>query len=352
MVENMGTVKEILVFSRMHITNYGDPIIGDCCKYLIEKTAAEQNIAVRVSLADVYEQDLELLKKQLEGKAAVVFPGGGMNSVVFNNRLKEIFAMLGKKTEVYFNAVGINRINPKPQNEKLLEELFQKPQTMQVTTRGDFAQLLMYIKTPRKYPPRLVLDPAVWAAEAYGIQKKAHAKKIGIGIIRPEIFEANGNRFSVEEICRMYEQIILMMQKKGYEWELFTNGMAQDDLFGREILSRMGITGRRYMGRNVRSGRQLVKKIAGCRGVIAARLHANILATSLGIPSVGLVWNDKMNLFAQAVGAEERYLSGSSLMDASGVVRQLEAAMEKGYCEPRIEAMKKATIETIRNIIL
>lgn len=77
-----------------------------------------------------------------------MFPGGGMNSIVFNNRLLDIYSLIEQQgdTEVYFNAVGINRISPKPQNEKLLEKLFQKPQTAQVTTRGDFGQMMLYLK--------------------------------------------------------------------------------------------------------------------------------------------------------------------------------------------------------------
>jgi Uncharacterized conserved protein len=350
----MGDVKEILVFSRMHITNYGDPIIGDCCKYLLEKTAAEQNICVKVSIADVYEKKMETIKKQLKGKQAVVFPGGGMNSIVFNNRLLDIYSLIEQQgdTEVYFNAVGINRISPKPQNEKLLEKLFQKPQTAQVTTRGDFGQMMLYLKKRMKYPPRLVLDPAVWAGEVYGIQRKPKVRKIGIGVIRPEIFEANGNQFSPEDVKGMYKRIILELQKRGYEWELFTNGMAQDELFGMEILNDMGLDKKRYKKRCVKSGRQLVKRIAGYRGVIASRLHANILATSLRVPSIGLVWNDKMNLFADAIDARERYLSGKQLLDASDIVNRFVCAEEEGYCEPQIDAMKMATEETIRNILL
>lgn len=350
----MRAVKEILVFSRMYITNYGDPIIGDCCGYLIRKTAAEQNIRVNVSIADVYEEDMKIIQRQLKGKKAVVFPGGGMNSTVFNQRLLEIYSLIEqqKDTEVYFNAVGISRVSPNPQNEKLLEKLFQKPQTVQVTTRGDFGQLLLYLKQPMKYPPGLVLDPAVWAGEAYGIHKQEKARKIGLGIIRPDIFEANGNRFSTEDVRRMYEQIILELQKKGYEWELFTNGMAQDESFGREILDDMGLERKRYMQRRVKSGRKLVKRIAGYRGVIASRLHANILAASLGIPSVGLVWNDKMNLFADAIGVRERFLSGRQLLDASGILSMLERVLPEGYCEPRIAAMKEATEASVRNILL
>ena len=337
----------------MRITNFGDPAIGDCCRYLIQKTAAQEQIRVRVTVADVYEEHMDVIKKQLEGKHAVVFPGGGMNSVAFNERLLELYNLIERQpdTQVFFNAVGISRVNPKAGNERLLRQLFAKPQTAQITTRGDFAQLLSYVRTPRKYPVRLVIDPAIWAAEAYRVCKKPYTSKIGVGVIRPEIYEANGNSFSALDVSRMYIQILNELQKRGYEWELFTNGMAQDDKFGNEILSRMGLSERQHKKRNVKSAKQLVKRISGYRGVIAARLHANILAASLRIPSVGLVWNDKMNLFAEAIGAKERFIGEEQLLDAPYIVDQLELALKDGYREHEIAAMKEAAVQSVRNIL-
>ncbi len=350
----MKPEKEILVFSRMHITNYGDPIIGDCCKYLIEKTAKEAGKEVRVTLADVYEEDTEVLKRCLQGKDAVVFPGGGLNSIKFNRRLLEIFELIEQQDglEVFFNAVGIDRMNPKPKNATLLTRMFKKKQVLQVTTRGDYQQLLKYIKKPKRYEPKLVFDPAIWADEAYHIRKKPGAKKIGIGVIRPEIYEANGNEVSIEDVFAMYIHIIQELERRGFTWELFTNGMAKDASFGKEILARLGLPKWRYMKRNVKSGRGLVKRIAGYQGVIASRLHANILATSLRIPSVGLVWNDKMNLFAQAIGQQERYINGEKLQDAPYIVHQLEQALQDGYEEQAILKLKEVTVGTIKNIFL
>ncbi|MCD7824945.1 MAG: polysaccharide pyruvyl transferase family protein [Clostridiaceae bacterium] len=345
--------KKILVFSRLHITNFGDPIIADCCKYIIEKTAKENGVKVKVSLADVYEKDMAVMKKHLKNKKAVVFPGGGLNSVVFNEKILNFFPLIEqqKDTSVFFNAIGILKINPKKQNEELLTELFNKEQVKQVTTRGDYDQLLKYIRTPKEYPCKLVFDPAIWVNEAYGIEQKPNASKIGIGVIRPEIFEKNGNAFSTEDVMQMYSDIIAQLNEKGYKWELFTNGMKEDYNFGVRLLHHLGLNKKKYLGKNVKNCRELVEKIASYKAVIAARLHANIIATSLRIPSVALVWNDKMNLFAEIIGEEERYLGTDKLRDASCIVHQLELAIENGYNEDKINRMKEITVETIKNII-
>lgn len=345
--------KKILVFSRMHITNYGDPIIADCCKYIIKKTAKENKYPVKVSMADVYEKDMEVTRKLLKGQKAVVFPGGGLNSVVFNNKILDIFKLIEEQSDisVFFNAIGILRVNPRKKNEELLVNLFNHHQVKQVTTRGDYNQLLKYIHTPKAYPAKLVFDPAIWVNEAYGIERSLSAEKIGVGVIRPEIFQHNGYDFSTEDVFQMYQGIITELEAKGYVWEFFTNGMKEDYNFGIEVLNRMERNTKQYLGKNVKSSRELVEKISSYQAVIAARLHANIISTSLRVPSVALVWNDKMNLFAEIIGQEERYISGELLKDAKYIVHQLELAMKNGYNEEKIDSMKTITVETIKNII-
>lgn len=346
--------KKILVFSRMHITNFGDPIIADCCKYIINKTAKENRYRVKVSMADIYEKDMAVTKKLLKGQKAVVFPGGGLNSVVFNNKILDIYQLIEeqKNTSIFFNAVGILRVKPRKKNEELLVKLFNHSQVKQVTTRGDYSQLLKYIHTPKAYPSKLVFDPAIWVNEAYGIERSPDAVKIGVGVIRPEIFQHNGNDFSTEDVFQMYQDIVAALEAKGYEWEFFTNGMKEDYSFGVELLERMERDKKQFLGKNVKSSRELVEKISSYKAVIAARLHANIISTSLRVPSVALVWNDKMNLFAEIIGEEERYISGDRLKDAAYIVHQLELAIEHGYNEKKIDGMKAVTVETIKNIIM
>ena len=345
--------KKILVFSRMHITNFGDPIIADCCKYIIKKTAKENKYRVKVTMADIYEKDIEATRKLLKGQKAVVFPGGGLNSVVFNNKILEIFQLIEeqKNISVFFNAVGILKVKPRKKNEELLIKLFNHSQVKQVTTRGDYDQLLKYIQSPRVYPEKLVFDPAIWVNEAYEIERSIDSEKIGVGVIRPEIFHNNGNDFSVEDVFQMYFNIVNELEAKGFAWEFFSNGMKEDYNFGVEILKRMGRSTKKYLGKNVKSSRELVEKIASYKAVIAARLHANIISTSLRVPSVALVWNDKMNLFAEIIGEEERYIGVERLKDAKYIVHQLELAIENGYDEEKIDCMKTVTVDTIKNII-
>lgn len=345
--------KKILVFSRLNINNFGDPIIADCCKYIIEKTAKENNIKVKVDLADVYESNPKRMKRALARRSVVVFPGGGMNSVKFNKMVLRIFELIEKQsyTSVFFNAIGILRVNPKEKNEKLLCKIYNKKQVKQVTTRGDLETLKGYITSEKPYPTKLVFDPAIWVDEAYGIKKKADSDLIGVGVIRPEIFESNENEFSVEDVKNMYKGVIKELEARGYRWKLFTNGMTQDYQFGVTLLEEMGLDKKTYIGKNVATSRELVETIAGFKAVIACRLHANIISTSLRVPSIGLVWNDKMNLFAGIIGAPERYFGVEQLLDAKKIVDEMENAIKNGYDEERIDAMKAVTVETIKNML-
>lgn len=346
--------KKILIFSRLTDKNYGDRIIGDCCKYLIEKTARRMHVKVQVSMANVLSNDQKKLQEKMDGNDVYVFPGGGMNSVRVNRKILQILDYIERQpgASVCFNAIGILRVNPSEKNEAILENMFNRPQVKQITTRGDYEQLKKYITTKKSYETQLVFDPAVWVNEAYQIERKPDSNIIGVGVIRPEKFEIQGVPMNRQQVMDMYAGMIQELEKRGYEWKLFTNGIDPDYEFGIELLDYLHRPGEVYLGENIASPKELVTNIAGFKAVIAARLHANIIATSLGIPSVGLVWNDKMNLFADIIGCKERYISSPEyLLNASYMVDLMESAIVDGYDFKKIEDMKRKTIATIKNIV-
>lgn len=345
--------KNILIYKRKYKHNYGDPILADCCGYLIKKAAEESGIPVKVTMADVYCKLPFIIDFHLRHTDIVVYPGGGLNSVTFNQMLLRLFERIHTydAIEIFINAVGITRIKPKKANVKLLKQLFHMPQIKQITTRGDIGKLEKYIADSKPYPPALVFDPAIWVNEAYCIERNPKSEIIGIGLIRPEIFEERKTDISENQVENMYIGIIEELEKRNYQWQFFTNGLYGEYRFGVQLLKKMGRSKRKYIGSHIFSARKLVKKIAGYQAVIAARMHANIIATSLGIPSVGLVWNDKMNMFAEMIGCEERYIPPERLMEAEYITNQMEAAMREGYDMERIEAMKKTTMHTIQNIV-
>lgn len=344
--------KKILVMGRTNATNFGDAIIADTCEYIIKKCAKEDKKRVQVKVVDVYEQDLDVWRNLLKKQNIVVYPGGGLNSVKFNHKLLKIFKVIAEKQKIQicFNAIGLLENNVNPKNEEILKKLLNHTQVKQVTTRGSYDQLKKYMIKDKKYPATLVFDPAIWTGETYQIERNKESEIIGVGIIRPGIFMDNKNDFTEKNVFSMYEGIIRTLQQRGYRWQLFTNGYADDYEFAKEFLERMGLSPAQYLGKKIVHQRQLVEQIAKYKAVIAARLHANIIATSLGIPSVALVWNEKMNYFAEIIGREEQYIQVEKLLDAAYIVDMMEKAIDVGYDTERIEKMKEKTISTIRNI--
>lgn len=344
--------KKIVVYSRKNISNYGDPIIGDCCKYLIEKTAKENKIRVKVTVADIYRKYRLYHKALSVCNNIFVFPGGGMNSTKFCETVLERLSNLetNPKKKVYFNAIGI-KPKLRKSTKTLLKQIFSKDCIKQITTRGDLKALKKYVPSDKPVPT-LVFDPAIWANEAYQMSRDTNSEIIGVGIIHPDIFRKNGSDFSEENVFLIYENILRELSRRGYRYRLFTNGMSEDYAAGLKLTKRLGLDADECLGPNVQNAKELVRKISGFRAVIASRLHANIIASSLGIPSIGLVWNVKMNLFAQILGCEDRYINDNDLFLPELIVDRMECACKEGYDMDRINKMKEITAATIKNILL
>jgi polysaccharide pyruvyl transferase WcaK-like protein len=91
------------------------------------------------------------------------------------------------------------------------------------------------------------------------------------------------------------------------EVNIFTNGDLLDYELALKIYEQCKLTG----GKNINvlqrptSDLELLAQINAFDKVVAARLHANIVALSLGIPSVGLVWDTKVASLYQEIDMVE-----------------------------------------------
>ena len=204
----------------------------------------------------------------------------------------------------------------------------------------------------RSHMVEWIIDPAIWSNEVYGIEKKADSDLIGIGPIRPEIFNEQDKSVSVEDVFAMYEKLLAEADRRGYHWKLFCNGTEPDFAFAKELLQKFGYDEAGHLVRKPENARQLVEDIAGFKGVIAARFHANIISTSLSIPSVALVWNVKMRGFSELIGCKDRYIEGmDKLLDADFLLDKLETAMKEGYDQEIIQKEKERAYRTLENIV-
>lgn len=186
-------------------------------------------------------------------------------------------------------------------------------------------------------------DPAYWIPECYQIEKKS-GTKIGINLIRGNIFTDYGKKTTKEELLFFYETLIHQLDEKHMKWELFTNGMRQDRDFGIELLSRM--KRRNVTIRVPESDQELAQLIAGYKGIIGARLHACICAYSLDVPVVGFIWDKKMLGFAQ-ISKLESYFVNEANLTAENMLNALEMALESKYDREQRNVLKRITRDTI-----
>lgn len=348
----------ILVLGRTQATNYGDAVIADCCAHILNRIIDAENKGFfkfkktpYVKMANVNKVQKKIVKSNVTNFDKIVFPGGGINSMKVTDAL---LARLdtGRPVWYYFNAIGVH---PERHYDKLaanFEKILNDDRVRQVTTRGDLKMAKEYVSAQKPFPVEWILDPAIWSNETYGIAKKADSDLIGIGPIRPEIFNEQDKSVTVDEVFSMYEKLLAEADRRGYHWKLFCNGTEPDFAFAKELLQKFGYDEAAHLVRKPESARQLVEDIAECKGVIAARFHANIISTSLSIPSVALVWNVKMRGFSELIGCKDRYIEGmDKLLDADFLLDKLEAAMEEGYDAEKIQKEKDRAYRTLENIV-
>ena len=96
---------------------------------------------------------------------------------------------------------------------------------------------------------------------------------------------------------------------------------------------------------------QLVNRIKTYKAVAASRLHANIIATSLGIPTVGIVWNKKLTRFSEFIQTASTFITPDKFNDSIYIVNQLEIAMKQGLNRDRINFLKEDSYNTMKNIL-
>lgn len=278
--------------------NLGDQVIADNAAYLVRQ--ALSRLTGRhyvIQRYDIQSEDYEMAKTA----DLMIFDGGGL----IKYRQEEFHAYVPALVDcardhgipVFFNCVGVEGYDPDDPRCRRLADALNAPCVKGITVRDDLDTLRRYYLHTDQVFTAQATDPAVFTPQVYGIQKDIRSKTIGLGIVRSRIFEDYGLAQITREFqLEMWQGITKELEARGYAWQFFVNGLRSDYDFAQEILVSMGRQSQAAVllaPRPVESG-ELVGTIASYAGVIACRMHANIIAYALGIASIGLVWNDKM----------------------------------------------------------
>ena len=229
------------------------------------------------------------------------------------------------------SAIGVEPLEEYDEKAKRLISAVNRPCVKEISIRDDIETFYrQYFRNPCIRVSETI-DPATWSCLTYkdlpaGIRSENCPPVIGLGITREKLFEDYGHPEMTGEIqLAFWKQVTEELEKRGLSWKLFTNGLPQDEDFAREVLD--------YIGHGEKApvpvaSRDLIRLIAGFTGLIAGRMHANIIAASLGIPCIGFLWNQKLLFWGRKTGQEERILPIEQ-MSPENAVAALETAMKE-----------------------
>lgn len=313
--------------------NLGDPAIAECARYILEESLNTAGIEkYYIHLYNMYIRDMAVIEKA----DVIVFAGGGLvkyKRELFYEFIPEIIEVAQKNDiPVYFNCVGVEGYSETDPRCQALKKAINSACIKGITIRDDY-DLFVEHYLRRDMDCRKVLDPVSIAAEVYHVNDKRERKKvIGLQIARPELYEDYGvEGFSREQQLEFWKQLIDKIESETeYKWQIFSNGLLQDYMFHRELLAYMGKEEcEEYLVPRPAEVRELVTTISEYSGIVATRLHGNIIAYAVNVPSIGLVWNDKMVRWGESIGYKERFLD-VTMFDAAIVFDKMIQAMEEG----------------------
>ncbi|WP_338578970.1 polysaccharide pyruvyl transferase family protein [Pseudomonas sp. ML2-2023-6] len=216
--------------------------------------------------------------------------------------------MPGLKTVISF--VGVS-----PTISPLGKLLFRRaiknfnPQSISVRdeeSRKNFIRLI----TPH-LDVKVVPDPAVNSKQCYQVESvpSDQHKRIGICISNPKGLDVQGRlgKPFQEQTPQYFRNLIELLAQQGYHVSLFTNGASEDELLKDEIHSAC----RSWVDvceDKPKTPCDLVNIINRYDLIVAHRLHANIIAYSLGITSIGLRWDTKLHSFFKKINREHLFI--------------------------------------------
>ncbi|MFN6567624.1 polysaccharide pyruvyl transferase family protein [Dendronalium sp. ChiSLP03b] len=201
-------------------------------------------------------------------------------------------------------------------------------------------------------------DIATCCAEAYGIHRKENSQYIGLGVAEPDVLKRHSKEvvkdfFSENKLLTFWSGIVHELITRKLQFKFFTNGSATDQLFAEAIVNSLVESRDRsdVLLPRPTSGKALVETISDFRGIVAFRLHACIVAYSLGIPVIGIKWDDKLESFFKE-SKQENYCFEASSITSAKLVDSLVSTISQGVDTNTLNSMKMKTIQEVEKQLL
>lgn len=279
-------------------------------------------------------EQLEIADSAVRDADVVVFGGAPLFNYqpqVFYERTALTLELAQKyNVPVLFSAIGVEQYdedNPKCQR---LKKTLNFDVVRQITTRDGYDLLQKYVENPAIEIGK-VSDPATFSDCIFAphIQPppQREKKKIGLFVLRATGFKTYGFGLSKEGAAEFWLELIQELESKGYDYELLTSGHCSDEAFLDRFFSEFKISDSKLFT-NTNLPEELASRIASYDAVISTRLHPSILSFAMGVPSLGLVWNQKVAQFYENINCADRAINVTETTPQE-IVARLDGIMGK-----------------------
>ena len=275
----------------------------------------------------------------------VIFAGGQMLMDYFVFPIEKLIKIFKKRNiPVIFHACGAKEIENR-NLEKRLKKILLLDIVKSISIRDDINLVnTKYLMTSKKKAVK-TFDTALCTNEYFNINKVRKESIVGLGIM-------NCDKFRAEKQIIFWSNLIDELDKRKIKWQLFCNGSEADYKMLKNIVVRKNLNKNQYLMRP-KTAKDLVKVISNFDKIISFRLHSHIIAASMGIPTIGISWEKKVNQFFYNLGLEYRCKTiNTSVQD---IVDCLELVEKEGINNIIIKKQsylsKKSLLDNINRII-
>lgn len=339
--------KEILLITNRDSDNVGDQLIEinnislihtvmknlgyDQKDYVLFSRAA--GIISRRYMKTENEDFLLKARKAIGSADLVIFGGAPMFNYAYQNFYKRTIISIKLaeeyKVPILFSSIGIEKYDEADQKCQSLKAALNESCVKLITTRDDLDSLRNYVTNEEILTAR-VSDPAVFSdivVKKCQNQKKQKAM-IGLVVVRGGIFKDNQISFSEEDQTKFWFDLVDRLTGLGYDYEFLSTGHFSDEAFLDKLCRERKVPISKFIF-NINTPEDLIDRISSYDGLIAYRLHAGIAAYTYNVPSIGLIWNQKISFFYDIIGHPERAFECND-WNAETVVTALQKAMKEG----------------------
>lgn len=260
-----------------------------------------------------------------------------------------------KGISVMMSAMSIEQFSENDWRCLQLQSAVNYKSVKYITTRDTQEELNIlikkYLKPNTTIKTAVVGDVAFWTKDTYNVPNidLSNNSIIGIGLIRLGVYKDYGLKIDEDSLYAFYKELIQQLEKNNEQWVLFTNGMIEDYNVGLYLLKDLGLPSDKLLPRP-KNSEELIAILSKFKCVMGARLHSCITSYALGIPIVGLIWDNKLRAFSNKIQWEEYFIEEDKL-NAKYVMQKLIEVQGKQYDNRLLNQSKQSTLKSIKDFL-